>query len=293
MDKLIKENLRTVSIATPSFNQAQFLEETMLSVLRQEVGPIEYIVMDGGSTDGSVEVIRKHESKLAYWQSAKDDGQSAAINAGFAKSSGAIMGWVNSDDYYLPGALELARSLLDPAKAQILIGNCKTIHENSTRISLSDVPGKHRNNNIEFYDYIIQPSTFWTRKTWEQVGPLNEKLRYTFDWDWFIRANRAGAEFITTDEILSVYRIHAAHKSSTADSRRTEELALIYERFHGNQVAGQFRECLKRKKTLQRFQKRLKGWHLASYEPTLMRLFFPSCFRGRSDVELRGFLAMI
>jgi glycosyltransferase involved in cell wall biosynthesis len=282
-----------ISIITPSFNQAQFLLAAMESVLSQKVEGLEYVIMDGGSSDGSAEIIRKHENRLSFWQSQKDGGHSAGLNAGFSRTSGEIMGWLNSDDYYLPGAFALARRLLDPEKAQLLIGNCKTIHEDSDKQSVSDVPGKHRANLISFYDYIIQPSTFWTRKAWEKTGLLNEQLKYAFDWDWFIRASIAGVEVITTDEILSVYRIHPQHKSSTTDSARAEELASIYQKFHGAEIARQFKECLRRKTRLRRVQKRLKGWRLAKSETRIMKYLFPSCFRGRSDPEIRGFLAMI
>jgi len=161
-----------ITVVTPSLNQGKYLEETILSVLGQQY-PLEYIVMDGGSTDGSVDIIKKYQQHLAYWVSEKDGGQAAAINAAFARATGDILCWLNSDDMYLPGTLAYIASKLDPRRPELLFGNCLHLIENSSISYGSDVRRSHEEMNLTLTDYIIQPSSFWTRATWQQTGALD------------------------------------------------------------------------------------------------------------------------
>lgn len=282
-----------ISIVTPSYNQAQFLEDTLDSVLGQNFSPLEYIVMDGGSRDGSPDLIRRRQEQLAYWQSQKDGGQGNAINAGFSRATGDLLGWLNSDDIYLPGTLAHVAALLDPARPQILCGNCVTMDPEGHRASYSGVPEKLRQHDLTLWDYVIQPSTFWTRAAWQKVGPLDETLHFAFDWDWFIRAKKAGVEFLGTERPLSIYRIHSGHKSGSSDGRRDQELALIYERHHGPAYATAFLKAVRRRSELQRFMRRLKKCGLENSQISLSRLRFRGVFAGMADREVRHLLAML
>jgi len=223
-----------ISIITPSYN----LEETIQSVLDQKYPNLEYIIMDGGSTDNSVEIIKKYESQLAHWQSKPDGGQSDAINKGFNMASGDILAWLNSDDYYSPDTLHQVSELFARDDLKIVFGECALYHEKSGKVKDSRVFEFAQSHKIEYSDYIIQPSSFWTKKTWELVGNLNAKLTYTFDWEWYIRAKRAGVHFQAVDKTWSVYRYHDQHKTGTGGGQREEELASIYSLYH-SELLGQ------------------------------------------------------
>ncbi|MEM6265761.1 MAG: glycosyltransferase family 2 protein [Bacteroidota bacterium] len=237
--------LPKISIVTPSYNQAQFIEDTMQSVLGQRYPNLEYIVMDGGSNDGSADLIQRCEDQLAHWQSAKDDGQAAAINEGFALATGDILAWLNSDDMYMPGALKHIAALLDVSKPQIAFGNCIHIHHEKHTAWGSKVPQRHATLDLRAYDYLIQPSCFWTRKAWETTGQLNTDLNFSFDWDWFLRAQQKQVTFIPTPEYLSCYRIHSEHKTGTGGHKRIEELTHILQTYHSLTLAEAYQRWWK------------------------------------------------
>ncbi len=229
-----------ISIITPSYNQGQYLEETIQSVLDQNYPNLEYIIMDGGSTDNSVEIIKKYESQLAHWESRPDGGQSNAINKGFNMASGDILAWLNSDDYYTPGTLNQVAGLFEPDDLKIVFGECALYHEKSGKTKASTVFEYAQSHKIEYSDYIIQPSSFWTKKTWETVGNLDGKLTYTFDWDWYIRAKKAGVHFHPVDKTFSVYRYHDQHKTGTGGDERELELASIYKQYHSELLSQKY-----------------------------------------------------
>jgi glycosyltransferase involved in cell wall biosynthesis len=282
-----------ISIVTPSFNQAEFLSETILSVLGQRYARLQYVIMDGGSSDKSPEIIRGFSKEIHYWQSAPDNGQSGAINAGFGKCSGEILGWLNSDDFYLPGVFSEISRRLDSGKAQILAGNCVSIDAAHHRASYSSVPEKLREYDLTLWDYLIQPSTFWTRKAWKLTGPLDEKMRYAFDWDWFIRAKRAGVEFISTESCLAAYRIHSAHKTGGGGMERVQELAQIYERYHGLSLGEAFLQCSAQKNRIQKMRSRLRKWRMSRLEGIFLRAVLPSSVTKLTARERDHLFAMM
>ncbi|HEX4141741.1 MAG TPA: glycosyltransferase family 2 protein [Candidatus Methylacidiphilales bacterium] len=287
--------LPRITVVTPSFNQAPFLRDTIESVLGQGYPDLEYIIMDGGSTDGSAEIIKEYAPRLTYWQSAKDGGQAAAINAGFARATGSILAWLNSDDYYLPGTLRAVAELLDPARAGLLLGNCLHVHEEKWRVRGSDVPLRHRQMRLATTDYIIQPSSFWTKAAWDKVGTLDEKLQYVFDWDWFIRCVEAGVEITTTPRYFAAYRIHAGHKSGTGAGKRNEEVREIYTRHSPPHILKLHDDYWSHMLRVVRVRKWIRNLRVNRMVPTerLLKWFLPDIFGRVPEQDIRDYLGLI
>jgi glycosyltransferase involved in cell wall biosynthesis len=213
-----------VSIVTPSFDQAEFLEETIRSVLDQDYEPIEYLVVDGGSTDGSVEIVRRYEDRLAWWTSEPDRGQAHALNKGFARAGGEVLGWLNSDDTLLPGAIsrlvgELER---DPGLA-LAYGDAVWLDGESRRIGHQsarewDLKAMARSGSA----HVLQPASLWRREAWERAGPLDESFHYVFDTVFFLRMAALGRASHLA-EPLAGYRIHPASKTYSEPLPKIEE----------------------------------------------------------------------
>jgi len=288
-----KKKTPKITIVTPSYNQGDFLEETILSVLGQGYENLEYIVIDGGSTDASVEIIKKHEKHIAYWQSQPDNGQSSAINLGFSKATGEILGWLNSDDVYLPGALKHIATQLDVSKQEILFGNCSHLYENRPICMGSDVRKTFQRVNIKFQDFIIQPSSFWTSIVWNKVGILDENLHYAFDWDWFIRAEKMNVAFKPTDKYLSVYRIHDNHKSGTGGDTRTKEIIKIYEDHLSQDGAKAAKKIANRKNLFNIIARARLPSRLHPLRPYLFKACFPWALRNVSIQDISGIVSMV
>jgi glycosyltransferase involved in cell wall biosynthesis len=215
------------SVVTPSYNQGRFIEETILSVLEQKHPGLEYLVLDGGSNDGTVKILQKYDADLSFWRSAKDRGQAAAINEGFQRSSGEILCWLNSDDLYLEHTFRTVANIFagNLEEPLIVYGGCE-LFDDRTHVSELRPVFPFDAALLAITDFLDQPSVFWTRKAWEIVGPLDESLHYGFDWEWFIRASKV-CRFIPIDKVLSRYRIHAGHKSATGGKKRWLELLKI------------------------------------------------------------------
>jgi glycosyltransferase involved in cell wall biosynthesis len=282
-----------ITVVTPSLNQGRYLEQTILSVLGQHYPNLEYIVMDGGSTDGSVAIIKKYEHDVAYWVSEQDGGQAAAINTAFARATGDILCWLNSDDMFLPGTLSYVASKLDRQESQLLFGNCLHLIENSSISYGSDVRRSHEQTNLTLTDYIIQPSSFWTRAAWLQAGKLDESFDFAFDWDWFLRGRAAGLTFIPDDRYLSIYRIHNEHKTLNGGERRRKELVSIYQRHAGARYERLFSRCCRWRVAIRTVRKILRRLWLSRIEPALLKMIFPNLFHGFSRDEVRDLITML
>lgn len=214
-----------VSIITPSLNQSPYIRQTIESVLSQDYPHIEYIVVDGGSTDGTVKILKEYQS--IHWMSEKDKGQADAINKGLKIATGQIVGYINSDDYYLPRAISgVVRYFEMHKETQWVSGDYRII----------DDRGKEIHSFIRWYKYMLrtlkvplemansiaQPSTFWRRSLMNRAGMFNPKLTYTFDYDYWLRLQKIAPPCIT-NERFSAFRIHASSKGGALYKRQFEE----------------------------------------------------------------------
>ncbi len=233
---------------TPSYNYGQFIEETMRSVLEQGYPNLEFSVFDGGSTDRTVEILKKYSTRLSFWRSGKDKGQAAAINEGFRRATGDILCWLNSDDLHFGNTLSTVADLLGPYLGQpvVLYGGCEVFDDRTHKREVRPA-ALFSQELLETVDFLDQPSVFWTRKAWEIVGPLDESFRYGFDWEWFLRAGK-NCRFTATDALLSRYRIHGQHKSGTGGKNRWLELLAVVRR-HSSPVVVDHYEFLARRST--------------------------------------------
>lgn len=257
-----------ISIVTPSYNQGQFLERTILSVLNQNYPNLEYIIIDGGSEDESAEIIKKYKKYLSYWVREPDKGQADAIRKGFEKSTGDILAYLNSDDTYLPESLvKVAKVFRKNSNADLVFGNINFIDKADCLI------GELRFTKFDFLDLIYeggnlhQTGSFWSRKIYKKAGGINPDYRFCMDYDFFCRAAKKGTVIFTRD-YLANFRFHEKAKSSTIFEIGDVEHQKIKERYL---IANKSKFYLKYKT---RFCQ--------------IRRFFKYICQGDADYALRG-----
>ncbi|MBS4058918.1 MAG: glycosyltransferase, partial [Bacteroidetes bacterium] len=215
--------LPLVSVVTPSFNQARFLEETMLSVLHQDYPCLEYLVIDGGSKDGSTDIIQKYKHRLDYWVSERDNGQSHAINKGWQRSQGEILAYLNSDDTYQPGAvLKAARALMTNPDWAMVYGDCGIIDENGKLIDMWGAQSFDL-KSLLYNCRIGQPTVFVRRSVLDCVEMMDESFFMAMDYDLWTRIGLRYSIGYLPGEHLANYRVHQSAKSSAHALRFTEE----------------------------------------------------------------------
>ncbi len=209
-----------VTIVTPSYNQAAYLEETILSVLNQDYPNLEYIIVDGGSTDGSVEIIKKYKERLAWWVSEPDSGQSEAINKGFARATGDIFNWLNSDDILYPDAIRVAVHFMKKhPQCEVVYGNRVEINSKGRIIDVFE-PVSLNKTLAKFALRIPQETSFFTADLWRRVNGLNESLHFVMDSDLWYRFIRE-TDFFHIPEFMGAYRNHEESKSVYGLSRQS------------------------------------------------------------------------
>jgi glycosyltransferase involved in cell wall biosynthesis len=212
-----------ISVVTPSFNQAAYLEKTIRSVLDQGYPNLEYIIIDGGSVDGSVEIIKKYEPLLTYWVSERDNGQVDAINKGLRRATGEWVAWQNSDDIYYPGAFgELAESIRKHPEASLITGDLMLIDQNDKIIrDVRYIKPDYKALLAEGM-LIANQSSFWRRDLHEKIGYLDENYHCSFDYEWFLRVAEH-AEGVHMRSIWGALRYHEETKTSTMTERFLSE----------------------------------------------------------------------
>lgn len=223
-----------VSIVTPSYNQARFLEETMRSVLEQDYPHIEYIVVDGGSTDGSREIIEKYANRLAWWVSEKDRGQTDAINKGFARARGEVLAWLNSDDTYQPGAIrEAVEFLRANPQVGLVYGDANYIDEHGRVIGRFPAAQTDYRRLRQGYVHIPQQSAFFRGDLWRKVGPLDDSFYFAMDYDLWVRLAHE-APIVYLPRVWANFRLHSDAKTIAADDRCWPEMLRVHYRDGGS-----------------------------------------------------------
>jgi len=225
-----------LTIVTPSFNQGRFLEETILSVLNQGYEPLEYIVIDGGSTDETVSVIRRYEDKIAYWVSEKDRGQVHAINKGLEKATGDVFAFLNSDDVYLPGAFSAAMNHFEghPESSWVCGDTIMFGEGHDTKVIHANVPLSAA-HCLSWAYRAPQPGHFW--KTEIVREGFEERWNYDFDHEMYVRLLLAGHECEYMPLPMAAYRLHPVSKTIAEGHRQIEEFDQIAE-FYESRLRG-------------------------------------------------------
>lgn len=249
-----------ISVVTPSFNQKVFLLQAMRSVLDSGYPNLEYLVVDGGSADGSKEVIETEGKRLAYWTSRSDGGQAEAVQHGFDRAGGEIMGWLNSDDLLLPGALQrIGAYFAAHPDVDVVYGHRILIDEGSKEIGRWVMP-PHDPEILRWVDYIPQETLYWRRSLWEKTGArMDVGLHFALDWELLHRFVEAKARFARLPQFLGAFRIHKAQKTvqdRTREHPAAVECDALRDRIQGRSVS--------RKEIAQharRFQMRGRTYH--------------------------------
>jgi glycosyltransferase involved in cell wall biosynthesis len=220
-----------ITVVTPSYNQGRYLEKTIASVLSQGYESLEYIVLDGGSSDGSTNIIKSYSRELAYWKSGPDGGQAAAIKHGMEQlGTGDVVCWLNSDDILLPGALaEVARQYQRPDWV-LLAGRTAIIDENDRPTHLQVPKDRSIECMLTWGHALAQMATFYRKSAIDKIGGIDTSLEFAFDFDLFVRLKRHG-RFQFTDRCFTAARLHSEAKSSRIPEVGRRECSLISRKY--------------------------------------------------------------
>ncbi len=231
----------TIAMVTPSYNQAQYLEQTIKSVLDQQYPALEYVVQDGASKDASPQIIDRYESQLTYSESVADSGQTNAINKGFQHTQGEIMAWLNSDDVLMPGTLRtVGRYFAIHPEIDVVYGHRIIIDQDGMEVGRWVLP-RHSNRILSYADYIPQETLFWRRSIWDKAGgQVDETYKFAMDWDLILRFRDVGANFVRLPYFLAAFRVHEAQKTSAQMTDiGFQEMQRLRSRYKGGRRVGQ------------------------------------------------------
>lgn len=237
----MKANWPKISIITPSFNQGKFIRQTIESVLNQNYPNLEYLVIDGGSSDETISILKSYGKKF-YWISEKDAGQTDAINKGLIKATGEVIGYLNSDDLLLPGAVQrVAEEFRNKPELMWLSGDYYIINKHGKKIQAFTVWYKKILRTFPYLpilsiaNFIAQPSTFWRKKLHDEVGVFDQSLHYCMDYDFWLRCLQKYPLHILTIP-LSVFRIHQASKGGSQFNKQFAEEHSVLRRYRTNRI---------------------------------------------------------
>ncbi len=227
-----------ISIVTPSFNQARFIRRTIESVLTQDYPNLEYIVVDGGSTDGSRAIIQEYESRLAHWESIPDKGQTDAINKGFARATGKYLAWLNSDDIYQPGAIAEAVAYLEAhPDVGLVYGDCIFIDAQDREIGRFPAAQTNYKRLRRGYVHIPQQTAFFRADLWQKVGPLDPSFYFAMDFDLWVRLAKEAPLVFLPGHVWAGFRLHGDAKTIAADARCWPEMLRVHYREGGHPLS--------------------------------------------------------
>jgi len=220
-----------ITIITPSFNQGRYLGRCLTSVAGQRGVEVEHILLDGGSTDNTLDVIRAHGAHLAFWRSEKDQGQTMALIEGFERATGQVWGWLNSDDYLWDeqALLRVARTFRDSPQAAMVSGDAVLVAEDETPVLL-DMVWRPSSRQMRYTMPVPQQSTFWRAEVYRAVGGIDPDFKYCMDFDLFQRMSQ-GREIRRIPHILAAFRLHSASKTATWGEVFRREVALCQNRY--------------------------------------------------------------
>lgn len=270
------------TVVTPTYNQGQFIEKTIDSVLSQGYPNLEFIIIDGGSKDNTIEIIKKYEHHLTYWVSEPDRGQSHAINKGFDRATGELLTWLNSDDWYTPGALlTIAHTFQAHPDAGMIVGAGRNVDKLGHTIHDIPAPPEICLNSLFRWcegGSFLQPSSAFSKKAWEAVGQIDENIHIAMDIDLWLRIAKAGFDFVSINHLLSIALSHPDAKTTAYVTQMEMDCALVIFKHGGEKEA---------RKVLEPMANKL-AWYKKNYEAIvsnpLLRILHPIIKRlVRSD----------